>query len=130
MPKSTQQVPIRQASSIGAPYSTVPEPIPYQYTGRCHHRQHQYRSDERYVKQVQRDYLKGGSHPEEEFSTLNQKPDHLSYAWDFASKTNGPDHAMGHRAQQGEHGAKRPAAACQSMDMYDHMIVPLVVMRP
>jgi hypothetical protein len=80
MTKSTQQVPIRQASSICAPYRTAPEPIPYQYTGRCHHRQHQYRSDERYVKQVQRDYLKGGSHPEEEFSTLNQKADHLSYA--------------------------------------------------
>jgi hypothetical protein len=37
---------------------------------------------------------------------------------------------MGHRAQQGEHGAKRPEAACQSMDMYDHVIVPLVLMRP
>lgn len=80
MTKSTQQVPIRQAPSTGAPYRTMPEPIPYQYTGRCHHRQHQYRSGERYVKQVERAYLEGGSHPEEEFSTLNQKADHLSNA--------------------------------------------------
>jgi hypothetical protein len=29
---------------------------------------------------VERDYLEGGSQPEEEFSTLNQESDHLSCA--------------------------------------------------
>jgi hypothetical protein len=40
-----------------------------------------------------------------------------------------PDPEKVYRAQRGEHGARRPETACQSMDMYDHIIVPLVLIR-